>query len=67
MSDPSLSAYVQRCQETMAEYSRLRFLGVSHEMARRQSGFEDAVMGKRIDQGQQLRDVRKIIAGDTGE
>lgn len=65
MTEQSLSAFVQRCQDTLAEYSRLRFLGVSHESARKMSGFEDAVMGKPIDQGPQLRDVRKIISGDA--
>lgn len=64
MSQQSLSAYSQRCRETLDEYSRLRFLGVSHEMARRQSGFEQAVMGKPAGWEHQVRDVRKIIAGD---
>jgi hypothetical protein len=34
MSKPgSLSAFVQRCQDALAEYSRLMALGVSHDMA----------------------------------
>ncbi len=65
MSEPSLSAYVERCQKALAEYARLRFLGVSHEMAHKQSGFHDAVMGKPVNQAEQLRDVRKIISGDN--
>lgn len=64
MSEPSLSAYVARCQQTLAEYSRLRFLGVSHETAHKMSGFMEAVTGKPIDQAEQLRDLRKIIAHD---
>lgn len=64
MSQESLSSYVERCRKTLEEYSRLRELGVSHEMARRQSGFEEAVMGRPVSQAQQVRDVRKIIAGD---
>lgn len=64
MTEPTLSAYVARCRKALEEYSRLRFLGVSHEMARRQSGFELAVMGKPADAIEVVRDVRKIIAGD---
>jgi hypothetical protein len=65
MTEPSLSAFVKRCQDALAEYSRLRFLGVSHEMARKQSGFENAVMGKSAPA--EPRDARKVASGDTGE
>ena len=67
MSEPTLSAFVARCQKALDEYSRLRFLGVSHEMARRLSGFEAAVMGKDPDLIEAAREVRRICAGDTGE
>lgn len=65
MSEPTLSAFVQRCQETMAEYQRLRFLGVSHEFALKKSGFMAAVQGKPIDPIESAREIRKIVAGDT--
>jgi hypothetical protein len=64
MSEPTLTAYVQRCQAAMAKYQHLRFMGMSHEIARKQSGFEDAVMG-RPDVGETLRDVKRIVAGDA--
>ena len=64
MTEPTLSAYVARCQKALEEYSRLRFLGISHEIARKQSGFELAVMGKPADPVEAMRDVRRIVAGD---
>lgn len=67
MSEPTLSAYVARCQQALDEYARLRFLGISHEIAHRQSGFLDAVQGKPANVLASVREVRKIIAGDTGE
>jgi hypothetical protein len=67
MSEPTLSAYVARCQKALEEYSRLRFLGISHDIARRQSGFELAVMGKPADPVETMREVRRIIANDSGE
>jgi hypothetical protein len=60
MSDPTLSAYVQRCHDAMAEYQRLRFLGMSHDAARKLSGFEEAVMGKSVPV---QRDVKVAQAG----
>jgi hypothetical protein len=66
MTEPSLSVFVKRCQDALAEYSRLRFLGVSHEMARKQSGFERAVRGE-LAEPVDARDVRKVASGDTGE
>jgi len=65
VSESSLSAYVQRCRTTMAEYERLRFLGVSHETARKLSGFESAVMGREPDPVESAKDIRKMIAGDV--
>lgn len=50
MSEPTLSAFVKRCQAAMAKYQELRFLGMSHELARQMSA---------------ARDVRKIVAGDA--
>lgn len=65
MSEPTLSAFVQRCQDAMAKYQHLRFMGVSHEIARKQSGFELAVMGREPDPVEAIRDVRKMCAGDA--
>lgn len=67
MTEPTISAFVQRCKDSLEEYSRLRFLGVSHEFALKQSGFMAAVQGKPVDAIESARDVRRIMAGDTGE
>jgi hypothetical protein len=47
MSETSLSAFVLKAKAAMAEYQRLRFLGVSHEQALHQSGFFDAIVPRR--------------------
>jgi hypothetical protein len=65
MSEPTLSAFVQRCQAALAEYDRLRDLGISHEMAMQDSGFYAAITGKPVDVQESVRDVRRICAGDT--
>jgi len=60
------SAFVARCKAALEECDRLTFLGISRDIAIVQSGLRDAVMGREpIDQGQQLRDVRRIVSGDT--
>ena len=41
-----LSDYVAKCQAALAEYQRLRALGVGHAMAARESGLILAVQGK---------------------
>jgi hypothetical protein len=63
MTDPS--PFVQRCMTALAEYDRLRDLGVGHEMAMQDSGFYAAIVGKPVDVGENMRDVRRICAGDT--
>ena len=63
MSDPVPSSFVERCQKALAEYSRLRFLGVSHETAHARCGLKEAIQGQPIDPAE--RDVRKLIAHDT--
>lgn len=66
MTEPvRCSDFVQRCRDTMAEYERLRFLGIGHDIAIVQSGFRDAVMNRPVEQRQLLRDVRAIVAGDA--
>lgn len=65
VSEPTLSAFVLRCQKAMAEYQRLRFLGISHEIAAQRSGFMSAVKGEPVDPVESMRDVRKAIAGDV--
>jgi hypothetical protein len=66
MSEPTHpSAFIQRCLRTQAEYNRLKALGVSHEVALRESGFMAAVQGKPVDALENAREVRKIIAGDA--
>jgi hypothetical protein len=66
MSEPTHpSAFIQRCLRTQAEYNRLKALGVSHEVALRESGFMAAVQGKPIDPLESAKEVRKIIAGDA--
>jgi hypothetical protein len=66
MSEPTHpSAFIQRCLETQREYNRLKALGVSHEVALRESGFMAAVQGKHVDALENAREVRKIIAGDA--
>lgn len=67
MTEPSLSSFVERCQKALAEYSRLRFLGVSHEVAHARCGLKEAITGKPIDPVESLRDLKKVMAGDTGE
>jgi hypothetical protein len=60
------SVFVARCKAALAECDRLTFLGMSRELAIVQSGLRDAVMGREpVNQGEPLRDVRKMIAGDV--
>lgn len=60
------SDFVARCKAALEECDRLTFLGMSRDLAIVQSGLRDAVCGRSpMHQGQQLRDVRKLIAGDT--
>jgi hypothetical protein len=65
MTASSLSVFVQRCQDALAEYERLRFLGVSHEVASKRSGLLEAIQGKPIDPVTSAREVRKMLAGDV--
>jgi hypothetical protein len=62
-----LSDFVARCQSALAEYQRLRFLGIDHDIAILQSGFRDAVIGKPIDQRRLLLDARAAAAGKDAE
>jgi len=67
MSEPvPCSAFVARCRAALEECDRLTAGGMARDLAIVQSGLRDAVCGREpIDQGQQLRDVRKLISGDT--
>lgn len=59
------SDFVARCKAALEECDRLTFLGMSRDLAIVQSGLRDAVCGRPvINHGQQLRDVRKLIAGE---
>jgi hypothetical protein len=43
------SAFVKRCQDALAEYQRLRFLGAGHEVASRK--LREALRGRDVDGG----------------
>lgn len=43
------SAFVKRCQDALAEYQRLRFLGAGHEVAARQ--LREALRGNEMPSG----------------
>jgi hypothetical protein len=57
------SAFVSRCLTTLEEYQRLRFRGMSHDMALLQSGFREAVMGRPVNAKPDF-DPRAAAAGD---
>ena len=67
MSEPTLTAFVLRCQQALEKYRALRAEGYDHEQAHSLSGLMAAVKGQPADPVSAAREVRRIIAQDGGE
>lgn len=65
MTTPTLTEFVLKATEALSKYEHLRFMGMSHEMAIRESGMYDVIV-RPSDQRARWEDHRMKAAGGDG-